>query len=83
MYICIIVYNCVNTYCGKDFSSVFLTITDINECLTSNGGCSHTCNNTVGSYYCICSTGYVLQPNNHDCEGKYYQLSLDLTTHII
>ena len=26
--------------------------------------------NTEGSYHCDCFTGYVLHPNNHDCEGK-------------
>ena len=47
----------------------FLIITDINECLNNNGRCSHTCNNTVGSYHCKCPTGYVLQSNNHNCAG--------------
>ena len=51
------------------YHSLILTITDINECLTNNGGCAHNCTNTVGSYYCECPDGYVLQPNNHDCEG--------------
>ena len=48
-----------------------IIITDINECLTSNGGCSHNCTNTVGSYYCECPGGYVLQPNKLNClEGE-------------
>ena len=42
---------------------------DINECLSNNSGCSHDCINTVGSYDCECPVGYVLLPNNHDCEG--------------
>ncbi len=34
---------------------------DINECLTSNGGCSMNaaCTNTVGSNTCTCTAGYV------------------------
>ena len=42
-------------------------VTDINECLTNNGGCSHNCTNTAGSYNCGCADGYILQPNKHDC----------------
>ena len=38
-----------------------ISIIDINECLTSNGGCHATlatCTNTVGSRTCTCKTGY-------------------------
>ena len=42
-------------------------VTDTNECLSINGGCSHYCNNTIGSYHCECPTRYILQPNKHDC----------------
>ncbi len=36
-----------------------LSCTDINECLTNNGGChpSATCTNTQGSRTCTCKTG--------------------------
>ena len=27
---------------------------DINECLINNGGCSHSCTNTAGSFQCSC-----------------------------
>jgi len=44
-------------------------IVDINECLTNNGGCAHTCDNTVGSYRCSCSKGYQLASDSHSCSG--------------
>ena len=35
---------------------------DIDECLTSNGGCGDpitaSCTNTYASFYCQCTTGY-------------------------
>ena len=35
---------------------------DIDECLTSNGGCGDpitaNCTNTYASFYCQCTTGY-------------------------
>ena len=47
---------------------------DINECNSNNGGCSGTCHNTAGGYYCTCSTGYSLNNDQHGCTGKilYY-----------
>ena len=47
---------------------------DINECSSNSGGCSGTCHNTAGGYYCTCSTGYSLNSDQHGCTGKilYY-----------
>ena len=42
---------------------------DIDECNTSNGGCSQICNNTVGSSFCECFIGYKLV-NGTECLGK-------------
>ena len=44
--------------------------TDINECNSSNGGCSHACNNTIGSYICSCRTGYQLDVGGTKCTRK-------------
>lgn len=43
------------TYC---YSNV-----DVDECLTSNGGCSQICNNTIGSFECL------LTAENMTCNG--------------
>ena len=45
-------------------------IPDINECASNNGGCSDGCNNTKGSYYCTCSSGYELSGDNVTCIGE-------------
>ena len=44
-------------------------ILDINECSNLNGGCNQKCNNTIGSYFCECSEGYVLDADKHNCSG--------------
>ena len=43
---------------------------DINECKTNNGGCQHSCSNTVGSYSCTCNGGYELHSDEETCDGK-------------
>ena len=43
---------------------------DVNECNNKNGGCAHTCTNTVGSYHCQCKIGYALAENKHGCKGN-------------
>ena len=45
------------------------TRTDILECATNKGGCSDTCVETDGSFYCECPTGYKLKANNLTCES--------------
>ena len=46
-------------------------VLDIDECTNSNGGCHHDCKNTVGSYHCLCQSGYILGANGHSCQGSY------------
>lgn len=40
---------------------------DIDECWEQNGGCEGSCENTVGSYHCLCPLGYQLNYDNHTC----------------
>ncbi|XP_069686291.1 uncharacterized protein [Periplaneta americana] len=41
---------------------------DIDECATGNGGCSHTCHNTLGSSNCRCPPGYMLGTDWKTCK---------------
>ena len=43
---------------------------DINECDTEEHGCMHICNNTEGSYECLCEDGYELTEDGRNCTGK-------------
>ena len=82
LYISYDAFTCMSTHLVVYYyfvcALVFFNLTDINECLNNNGGCSHNCTNTVGSYYCECSDGYVLQSNQHDCEGEYILINMPL-----
>ena len=42
---------------------------DINECASINGDCEQLCNNSIGSYWCSCLTGYTLDTNDMNCSG--------------
>ena len=48
---------------------------DIDECLTSNGGCQHICMNTPGSRQCQCRTGYILASDGRSCKGMCITLA--------
>ncbi|KAF6384646.1 hypothetical protein mRhiFer1_004359 [Rhinolophus ferrumequinum] len=41
---------------------------DINECAIDNGGCQDQCCNTIGSYYCKCQAGQMLEGDGRGCE---------------
>ena len=54
-----------------------ITHSDINECLSDNGGCHHNCHNSVGSYSCSCNNGYQLNSDGHTCEGRLCSLHIE------
>ncbi|XP_070570924.1 signal peptide, CUB and EGF-like domain-containing protein 1 [Ptychodera flava] len=52
--------------CTPNFSGSTCDI-DVDECLTNNGGCDHSCFNNRGSYSCVCQVGYILAIDAHSC----------------
>ena len=51
---------------------------DINEC-EGGHGCSHICNNEIGSFYCECRNGYTLQADGKTCLGNsVYKISSEM-----
>lgn len=52
--------------------SMCLYVIDLNECTAKPGICKNgRCENTIGSYRCICDQGFVANPTQTECIGKY------------
>ncbi|XP_053574047.1 adhesion G protein-coupled receptor E5 isoform X2 [Bombina bombina] len=49
--------SCFEGYIGPDCAD------DVNECITNKRCGSHTCNNTMGGYFCTCNKGYYTEQN--------------------
>ena len=45
-------------------------VSDVNECVSNNGGCDHICVNTVGSHTCKCKDGWTLETDKMNCKGN-------------
>lgn len=41
---------------------------DIDECSSSNGGCTHFCTNLEGSHKCSCREGFALEEDGTTCD---------------
>ena len=52
---------------------IIIPYADINECTRNISGCEDTCENTEGSYFCVCNRGLVLAADNHNCTGELTQ----------
>ena len=48
----------------------FLILPDIDECMNSSYRCEGGCENTVGSFVCNCSTGFLLDSDGLSCVGE-------------
>ena len=55
-----------------------LAISDINECQSNNGNCDQMCVNTIGSYMCNCSEGYLLSEDLTTCDGNSDTIMLQI-----
>ena len=55
-----------------DLDSIFVLLSDINECSANTDNCAQTCTNTIGSYTCGCNSGYRLDSNGRTCTGEIY-----------
>nr|XP_057926871.1 hemicentin-1 [Doryrhamphus excisus] len=53
--------------CPVGYTSRDSTCVDVDECLLRNP-CQHECQNTIGSFQCLCPPGYRLQPNGRNCK---------------
>ena len=49
---------------------IMVSLTDIDECAEDVPPCAFRCQNTPGSYRCICPKGYQLALDKIHCEGK-------------
>jgi len=70
-------FNSDNSVQKTGFTATFKT--DKDECAVNNGGCQHTCKNTVGSYQCACDNGFTLHDDKHGCKEGGCQF--DISSH--
>ena len=59
-------YVVIATLCIK----LRITHADIDECSSGTDLCAHNCTNSIGSYLCSCGTGYRLNADGFQCDGK-------------
>lgn len=58
-------------------SPVCVCVSDLNECATKPGICRNgRCENTVGSYRCKCDQGFVANPTQTECIGRFFHHAL-------
>ena len=51
-------------------NKVSLNLLDVNECETDPPPCGQICRNTVGSFICICVSGYTLAEDGLTCKSE-------------
>lgn len=53
---------------------VCVCVLDINECTENGKLCTNgNCQNTEGSYHCVCHQGFRLSPDRAYCLGRHQQ----------
>uniref|UniRef100_H2YTM3 Hemicentin-1 n=1 Tax=Ciona savignyi TaxID=51511 RepID=H2YTM3_CIOSA len=54
--------------CGTGYRYSAQQCRDIDECRELSGICQYSCNNSLGSYSCLCPRGYRVADNGRNCE---------------
>ena len=54
---------------------------DVNECSEGTHVCQGVCDNTLGSYQCMCGAGFTLSSDGHTCEGTYPRTMFIILSH--
>uniref|UniRef100_A0A8C2I4F6 Si:dkey-235d18.5 n=1 Tax=Cyprinus carpio TaxID=7962 RepID=A0A8C2I4F6_CYPCA len=58
--------QCLQGYSGDGHSCY-----DVDECTQDNRLCEHNCMNQPGTYSCVCSPGYTITADLHNCTGTH------------
>ena len=73
-----------NNYLSHIIKQIYKSMhdADIYECTNGTHSCEQVCNNTHGSYHCLCFSGYQLNDDGFTCRGYsslYTQMSEGMT----
>ena len=52
---------------------------DLDECAEGVSGCAQNCTDTDGGYNCSCYDGYLLENDDHSCNGNFFSACLQWT----
>ena len=63
--------NLKYSQCSTDSPQFFES--DVDECAENTDGCEQICTNTIGSFICDCRTGYTLNSDGRNCQGKIFK----------
>ena len=65
----------------RDMCALYYLLADVDECANGDHNCdiNAMCNNTIGSFTCICNSGYSGNGTSGTCSSMYFSALLPLT----